>query len=243
MKDFYNEQYSTIKADFICCRHVLEHIQQPVGFLRGIRAAIGELSRGIVYFEMPNALYSIHDMGIWDFIYEHCSYFCLESAIRTFDEAGFQVLDAYTEFDNQFLCIEASPIRKDSGYFAPAKRLHELDKTIERFERNYLDKIAYWNKVLAKASAQGKRVAIWGAGSKGVTFLNCIDDSSAINMVVDVNPNKQGRYVSGTGHEIVGPNELHTDPPSYVIVMNSAYQMEIESMLSDMNIQASVMCA
>jgi len=243
VKDFYDQRHSNLKPDFVCCRHVLEHIQQPVHFLQSIRAAIGEVSQVAVYFEVPNALYSIDDMGIWDFIYEHCSYFCTESANRTFDEAGFRVLNTRTDFGSQFLCIEASPNKKSSGYTAPKDRLHELAKTVELFEHRYIEKVDYWNKTLMNAATEGKRGAIWGSGSKGVTFLNCIENSNAIDVVVDLNPNKHGMFVGGTGHEIVSPKDLHTNPPDYVIVMNSAYQTEIELMLSDMNIQASVECA
>ena len=37
IKDFYSKQYSDYKADFICCRHVLEHIEQDAETLTTLR--------------------------------------------------------------------------------------------------------------------------------------------------------------------------------------------------------------
>lgn len=243
IKDFYDSRYEDIKADMITCRHVLEHIQHPVEFLRGIRATIDSDVDGVVYFEVPNSLYSIDDMGIWDFIYEHCSYFCLQSAKRAFADAGFCVTDAYTDFGNQFLCVEAKLGNADEGFVADAEYLAKLGKTIESFGQNYLQKVDYWNKELSAISKKGGKVALWGAGSKGVTFLNCIDSADAIESVVDINPNKKGLFVSGTGQEIVSPADLASSPPNYVIIMNALYKSEISKTLQQMGIEATLLCA
>jgi len=109
VRDFYGEQHAHYSADLICCRHVLEHIADPAPFLAGLRSAIGNRLGAKVFFEVPNGLYSFHDLGIWDIIYEHCSYFTERSLTTLFRNAGFRVLDTGLEYDNQFLWIEASP--------------------------------------------------------------------------------------------------------------------------------------
>ena len=44
---------------------------------------------------------------------------------------------------------------------------------------------------------------IWGDGAKGVTFANHVDsESSLINCIIDMNPKKQGKYITGTGHRV-----------------------------------------
>ena len=62
-------------ADLVCCRHALEHIEDPAPFLRMVRGALTDASRAVIFFEVPNSLYSLRDGGVWDFIYEHVSYF------------------------------------------------------------------------------------------------------------------------------------------------------------------------
>jgi 2-polyprenyl-3-methyl-5-hydroxy-6-metoxy-1,4-benzoquinol methylase len=109
VRDFYGERYSAYAADFICCRHVLEHIADPAAFIANLRRAIGPRLDTRVFFEVPNGLYSFQDLGIWDLIYEHCSYFTVQSLTALFQNAGFRVLNTGVEFDNQFLWIEAAP--------------------------------------------------------------------------------------------------------------------------------------
>jgi hypothetical protein len=108
VRDFYGERYSDYAADLICCRHVLEHIAEPARFLSLLRNAIGARASK-VFFEVPNGLYSFLDLGIWDLIYEHVSYFTESSLTTVFRNAGFQVLNTGVEYDNQFLWIEAAP--------------------------------------------------------------------------------------------------------------------------------------
>jgi SAM-dependent methyltransferase len=79
IKDFYSDKYHNVKIDFICCRHVLEHIYNPTEFLISLRNIIGNQLHISLYFEVPNVLFSLRDLSIWDIIYEHCSYFSPES--------------------------------------------------------------------------------------------------------------------------------------------------------------------
>src|SRR5262249_24920700 len=44
IKDFYAEKYAYLRADFVCCRHTLEHIQPTRKFVQMVRDAIGERS-------------------------------------------------------------------------------------------------------------------------------------------------------------------------------------------------------
>lgn len=80
IQDFYSERYASYKADLICCRHVLEHIQFPRDFLSDVRQAIDESLNTLVFFEVPNVLFTLKDLSIWDLIYENCSYFSAVSS-------------------------------------------------------------------------------------------------------------------------------------------------------------------
>ncbi len=78
----------------------------------------------------------------------------------------------------------------------------------------------------------GARVAIWGAGSKGVAFLTTLGLTDEVAYAIDINPHKQGMFMPGTGHPVVGPDSLHQSPPDVVIVMNPVYLDEIRSALA-----------
>ena len=48
----------------------------------------------------------------------------------------------------------------------------------------------------------------WGAGSRGVQFLNLADPQRRLAAVVDVNPRKWGRYLPVTAHRVDAPETL-----------------------------------
>ena len=70
----------------------------------------------------------------------------------------------------------------------------------------------------------------WGAGAKAVTFLNIIDPAGdCITHIVDVSPRKTGRFVPGSGQEIVEPSALRELSPDVLILMNAVYRDEIRA--------------
>ena len=93
-------------------------------------------------------------------------------------------------------------------------------------------------KALKKLLDEGKRIVAWGAGARGVTFLNIFKDTR-IKYVVDINPHKQNMYVPGTGQKIVSPDFLKNYKPDYVILANPSYKQEIAGMLADLGLNPS----
>ena len=86
-------------------------------------------------------------------------------------------------------------------------------------------------------------VAVWGAGAKGTTFLNVVAGGASIETVVDVNPRKRGKYVPGTGQQIVAAESLVEQGAGTVVVMNPVYSNEIGLMLGELGIDAEVLVA
>jgi hypothetical protein len=241
VKDFYSESYADRPADVIICRHVLEHIEHPSRLLDGLRRTLETRAGTLVYFEVPSALFTLKDFGIWDLIYEHCSYFTPTSLERAFVDAGFRVLDQGEAFGSQFLYLEAV-LDVDDG--SPRQHgllgLDELGDDIAAFRHKYQSKVSEWRKKLGHAKEKGETTVVWGAGSKGVTFVNVLRDIEAVDYVVDLNPHKQDRFVPGTGLRVVSPSFLKESRPDQVIVMNEVYLEEINAMLKDIRVDAHV---
>jgi 2-polyprenyl-3-methyl-5-hydroxy-6-metoxy-1,4-benzoquinol methylase len=51
-KEYYDEKYSDLHPDIVICRHVIEHIHNPLEFLKGIRASMPEHS--LLFIETPD---------------------------------------------------------------------------------------------------------------------------------------------------------------------------------------------
>jgi hypothetical protein len=83
---------------------------------------------------------------------------------------------------------------------------------------------------------------VWGAGSKGVTFLNVLEVGELIAYIVDLNPRKHLKYIADTGQQIVSPEFLLTYRPEVVIVMNPIYLEEIQTLLDTMGLHPVCLC-
>jgi len=244
IRDFYSERYANHPSDFICCRHVLEHIPHPKQFLRGIRRAIGDRRHAVVFFEVPNVLFTLRDKGIWDIIYEHCSYFGAPSLAYLFSACGFEVSKTSDAFEGQFLCLEAKPAESREEFsMTLGDGAERVGGYVADFAANYENQVRAWKRKLEQIKRDGKRVVVWGAGSKGVTFLNTLKLPDQIKYVVDINPRKQGMFVAGTGQQIVPPEFLQTYRPDVVIVMNPIYRDEIRHILATLNVAAETLVA
>lgn len=231
----YSEAYAKYPADFICCRHMLEHIDHPLDFLTNIRKTIGRQEDCVVYFEVPNALYIFKDTSVWDIIYEHCSYFTSESLTNLFGRVGFKVIEVTEQYDGQFLTIEARPMATETNSKTDFKSAcSHTQSLIKKFHKTYQDKVNSWQHTLSRLKKQKSRIVLWGAGSKGVTFVNAMDIShKQIKYIVDLNPRKHGQFVAGTGQQVIAPDFLKKYRPQTVIIMNPIYRAEIQQVIQE----------
>jgi hypothetical protein len=232
IKDFYSEKYANLPADFICCRHTLEHIAIPYDFLTTIRNTIGHRTDVTVCFEVPDVERVLQEGAFWDLYYEHCSYFTPASFASIFDRTGFQVLDQRREFDDQYLILDASPKahRSAVGPNTPTP--------VKPFESTCSAQLKKWHEIIDSA----EKIALWGSGSKAVGFLSTLDIShDQIPFVVDINPHKQNTFLPGTAQEIIPPLKLVDYEPDLIIAMNPVYRNEIQQDLNRMNLRADLL--
>jgi SAM-dependent methyltransferase len=242
IQDFYSEQYTHLQADFVCCRHTLEHIQPTREFVRMVRRAIGDRPETIVFFEVPDVSRILKEQVFVDIYYEHCSYFSLGSLARLFRSCGFEVLDLAKDFDDQYLLIEARPSKGGvEDVFECENDLDELAQDVKLFEASYRQQLRTWQRTLQQISECGQRAVLWGAGSKAVSFCTTLGVNGELDYLVDVNPHKHGKFLPGTGHKVVSPQFLKGYRPDVVIAMNPIYCDEIRSDLAQMGVNAEVL--
>jgi SAM-dependent methyltransferase len=240
IRDFFSERYTDQTADFVACKMTLEHITSPLDFLR---AAVRTVRPdGTIFIQVPESLRIVRDCAFEDIYYEHCSYFTAGSLGRLFRRLGLRVLNAEVEYDGQYLTVEAVfPEGPGAGAPEPlADDLADIAAQVDSFGPRMQTKLQTWQEHLGRWNAQGKKVVIWGSGSKGVAFLTGVPGAQRVAHAVDINPYRHGHFMPGTGQSIVGPEQLKAIRPDAVVVMNRIYRPEIEAQLRGLGLAPEV---
>jgi len=86
-----------------------------------------------------------------------------------------------------------------------------------------------------------KRIVVWGAGSKGVAFSNIMELNQFVPFLVDINSKKWGKYVAGTGQQIISPNSLRKYQSEIVIILNPLYREEIQNTLVELGLSVEIL--
>ena len=82
-------------------------------------------------------------------------------------------------------------------------------------------------------------MGLWGAGEKGVTFLNLVG-GDGVGTVIDENPRKRARFLPGTGHVVSAPEDLIANPVDVILVVNAVYLLEIADRIDALGVLASL---
>jgi SAM-dependent methyltransferase len=201
----------------VVVRHVLEHIADPMAFLRTLRACMPDAA---VFIEVPDLDWILDNKAFWDFCYEHCNYFTQPALATSLAAAGFAVVEQQSSFGGQYqwaLCEPGEPVpppRDGGGGAVAAARAYASD------EARRIGRI----RELARARGE---VAVWGMATKGVILCSILGGESVAGGI-DENVQKQGRYAAGSGVRINPPHwarELRGRRPA--LVMNPNYAAEI----------------
>ena len=249
--DYYTEKYAEEPTDLIVCRHVLEHFSRPRELITTVRKAVDNRKDLFVYFEVPSGNFIFREQACWEFIYQHCSYFTPKSLVTLFAECGFEVRDVRERFGGQFLTIEA---RASPGDFSanrkggPEREASAVTDTAAALcgaiGPAFRAGVAQWSNYFEQQRVNRRRTILWGAGAKAVTFLNVVDPAgSSISHVVDVNPRKVGRFIAGSGQEIVEPSAVSELRPDIVVLTNSIYRQEIGASLHAFGLNPELLVA
>lgn len=229
----------SLRGRLVCARHVLEHAPDPAALLRGLASAVDD--GGVAYLEVPDGRYLVDRVALWDVIYEHCHHFPAPALRYLAATAGLGFLDSGTAFGNQFLWADAA-LEPEAAAAALVPDPDEVEGIVAR-ALNFGDRaealLEHAAERIGELSADGP-IVLWGAGSKGVTFLTMVENAAEIRSAVDINPHKRGRYVPVSGHQVVAPADLRDDPPATAVVLNPLYVEEIGRQLAELGLGTRV---
>lgn len=239
IRDYYSNRYADSLGDFIACRHTLEHIHKTADFINCLREGIDNKLNTVAFFEVPDTSRILHEVAFWDIYYEHCSYFNLGSLARLFRFCNFEIASLRKDYFDQYLLIEAKPVtQKSEKILDNEESVEQTTKDVEDFAKGSKEKLDFWKNHLLRIHNEKRKAIVWGSGSKCVGFMTTLGVKDEIQYIVDINPRRHGKFISGAGKEIVSPEFLKQYRPDTVIVMNPIYCNEIKKMMADMGLDA-----
>lgn len=212
---YVTQDCSLLHAPFdgFVTRQVLEHVPDINGFLQGIRRNCAEGGVGLI--EVPSLEKALRDKRFYDFFPDHVNYFSLKTLRLALELNGFEVLEAkHVMFDEYNVAIVRNPSRFP----------------FQDIQRNIDDTAKGLHHFISACKGKAIKVAMWGAGAKGLSVLATANITN-VDMVVDLDPHKQGLYTPVTHLLVQSPEKLRGSDIGVVIITAMAFRHEIERML------------
>jgi len=215
-----------VKPNLITATAVFYHVSDLHDFLRGIRTLL--CGNGVFVAQCVYLKDLLEKAAFDHFYHEHTFIHSISPLIPLFKRHGLKIFDV--EYSNvhggSFLLYaaleESSHAVSKSVAEAATREIQAGMQNIQTY-RDFAERVRQNRErtihALKKIKKQGKRVFGLGAPVKGSTLLNYYGiDSSLIECIVEVNPEKIGRFTPGSHIPILDEATIDSDPDYYFVL-------------------------
>jgi SAM-dependent methyltransferase len=226
------------KLDVVTSIAMFYDLEDPVAFAQSIERYLAPEGIWIVEMSyMPKML----EMNSYDTIcHEHLEYYSLAVLEQIFARANMKCVRV-EENDINGGSIRCYVARNDSlGHIRPewraqiaAMRQYEFDLELDTDKpyQHFQDRINVHREkllgLLKRLKAEGKRIHIYGASTKGNTILQwCGIDNRLVEYAAERNPDKFGAKTLGTDIPIISEDESRGMKPDYYLVLPWHFETE-----------------
>jgi hypothetical protein len=210
-KEFFTGQPLGHKS-FLVLRHVLEHMADPVDFLSRVAQANG--NGGLVYIEVPCFDWICRNLAWFDIHYEHANYFRPSDFSRMFKSC----LHLSHGHGGQYIMVVADL----SSLRVPRRDHADRVQVPAELEPDF-------------SSTSASSRVIWGGSSKGVVYSVLRERAGRpVDMVLDINPAKQGKFLPVSGVQVQDPAQALAglSEETEILVMNPHHLEEVRKLVS-----------
>jgi SAM-dependent methyltransferase len=219
------------KCDIVTSIAMFYDLEDPIAFTRAIKRLLAP--EGIWCFEM-SYMPTMLKMTSYDTIcHEHLEYYSLAVIEYILRQAELKIVNVSLNASNggsiRCYATHAANFRYKRGDFAQnVKKLRQdefdLELDTDRPYRNFQERANIHKQellsLLKKLRAEGQRVHIYGASTKGNTILQwCGIDGRLVDVAAERNPDKYGARTLGTDIPIVSEDESRNMKPNFYLVL------------------------
>ena len=200
------------QVDILIVRHIAEHAYDLNEFFEALKALVN--SNGYIVLELPDCENSLNGCDytmLWE---EHVYYFTQQTLKSTLSAQGFDLIDftvyPYPMENSLVAVVKPSDTHSSRGI----RKSHDLKAEFLRatyYARQFSpikNQVRHYFEAAVKANG---KVAFFGAGHLACTFIWSFQIHDLINVVIDDEPNKIGKFMPGSRLPIVGSHVL-SDP-------------------------------
>jgi hypothetical protein len=234
---------ASYKPRLVIGNNVLAHVPDLHDFIKGFAALISD--EGVITFEFPHLLNLIRNNQFDTMYHEHYSYLSLMSLIPLFAVHKLKIFDVEKLSTHGgsiriFVAKESSAWEIKASVNHTVKEEKEFDPrrkdVYETFQSNAITAKSEFLEEIHNLKRNNKKIAAYGAAAKGLTFLNfCGIDGSTIDYIVDLNPNKQNKYMPGSNIPVVSSDFFLQNQPDVLLVLAWNLADEIKAQLSSVS--------
>ncbi|MGP1348624.1 MAG: class I SAM-dependent methyltransferase [Stomatobaculum sp.] len=209
------QRFENAPFDGFTSFNFLEHQPEPAVYLCAIAANLCEEGCGLV--TVPSFEYILEQNSFYELIPDHLAYFTMETLEALMNRCGFDVL-------------ERERVNRDTlSVIVKKKRAPEIDGLIRKKQE-----IAEQVEALgARAAAEGRSIAVWGASHQGFTLCAVTGIAAHVRYIIDSAPFKQGKIAPASHLPIVSPEAAKGDPTDIVLIVAPGYTEEIAGILRE----------
>ena len=231
-------------ARAVVLTYTFDHLPDPVAFLRAVRPVLHP-THGVLIVEIHHLGDIVERAETCLFEHEHSVYLTPLTVSRLLVRAGFRLLSTAllpdAERRGNSLLFAAAPI--GSHLAADGSVTNDVLAQWTPFDAaaTYTDfaidsqtRLDALRDYVREARAEGRRIAGYGAGGRGVlTIAQAGLSAHDIAYVCDGNPAAHGMLMPVSRVPVVAPETLTTDPVDEVIVFSYGYFDEIRASQRD----------
>jgi SAM-dependent methyltransferase len=225
--DFYPSPAFTERFDVLFHYDVLEHVEDPVTFLKAHHENLS--SHGALIFAVPDCSHHIQLGDVSMLLHEHLNYFDIESLDHVVRAAGFEplLLEAARHGGVLFCCAVPTPNEIPSG---------TLCKNDSKFRTFRVKAETAFRRFVRLVGHAGRGELGLYVPLRAFPYLNQLSPEVVLRFFDD-DPGLRGRFYDGFDIAIENQDELAARPPGLVIICSLAFGPQIAQRLLEKQVR------